>query len=144
MSAQHTTKQADSSTCLAHTSVKFWRLMLTVTNLKVQYDLPQIVGYFFINLFSPSIMHTTSSEKKEDNGFIPTSLNQGQLVFKLAKFCFLAWNSRRLPMTLLIPQIQFIETEISHLHLDILGGTLQWYKSLIFSPKPYLFKPIKN
>lgn len=61
------------------------------------------------------------------------------------KFCFLsALDSRRLPMTFLVPRLPFMETETSHLYLTILGCTLQWYKSLIFSPKPSLLKPIKK
>lgn len=53
-------------------------------------------------------------------------------------------GEQRLPMTFLVPRLQFMETETSHLHLTILGCTLQWHKSLIFSPKPALLKPIKS
>lgn len=118
-------------------------LMFTIPNVKPGFDFPQewaITIFIFTKHAS-----ATSLDRKRCNSFIPRSLNQKKLLHKPVKFCCLsAQNSVRLPMTFLVSRIQFMETGISHLYLGILGGTLQWYKSLIFSPKPYLFKPIKN
>lgn len=123
--------------------LKFGYLIFTIPNVKACFDVPQVWA-ITIFIFTK---HTsaTSLDRKRHNSFIPKSLNQKKLLYKPVKFCCLsAQNSVRLPMTFLVPRIQFMETENSHLYLSILGGTLQWYKSLIFSPKPYLFKPIKN